>query len=60
MRFTSNHDENTWNGTEFERLGDAVETFAVLTTVIPGMPLLYNGQEAGTEQTLEVFRERSD
>lgn len=55
MRFTSNHDENTWNGTEFERLGDAAETFAVLTTVIPGMPLLYNGQEAGMNKRLQFF-----
>jgi glycosidase len=55
MRFTSNHDENTWNGTEFERLGDAVETFAVLTAVIPGMPLLYNGQEAGLNKRLQFF-----
>lgn len=55
MRFTSNHDENTWNGTEFERLGDAAETFAVLATVIPGMPLIYNGQEAGMNKRLQFF-----
>jgi glycosidase len=55
MRFTSNHDENSWNGTEFERLGDAVETFAVLTAVIPGMPLVYSGQEAGYNKRLEFF-----
>src|SRR5690606_25660252 len=30
MNFTSNHDENAWNGTEYERLGEAVETFAAL------------------------------
>ena len=55
MRFTSNHDENTWNGTEFERLGDAAETFAALTVVIPGMPLIYNGQEAGMNKRLKFF-----
>jgi glycosidase len=55
MQFTSNHDENTWNGTEFERLGDAAEMFAVLTYVIPGMPLIYNGQEAGFNKRLEFF-----
>lgn len=55
MRFTSNHDENTWNGTEFERLGDAAETFAALTVVIPGMPLVYNGQEAGMNKRLKFF-----
>lgn len=55
MRFTSNHDKNSWEGTEFERLGDAAETFAVLTTVIPGMPLIYNGQEAGMNKRLKFF-----
>ena len=47
MRFTTNHDENSWNGTEFERLGDAASTFAALTFLIPGMPLIYSGQETG-------------
>jgi len=55
MQFTSNHDENTWNGTEFERLGEAAEMFAVLIYVIPGMPLIYNGQEAGFNKRLDFF-----
>ncbi len=55
MQFTSNHDENSWNGTEFERLGDGVETFAVLTCVIPDMPLVYTGQEAGNTNRLSFF-----
>ncbi len=55
MQFTDNHDENTWNGTVFERLGDAAETFAVLTFTLPGMPLIYTGQEAGLNKRLEFF-----
>ncbi len=55
MQFTSNHDENTWNGTEFERLGDATEMFAAFTNVIPGMPLIYNGQEAAFNRRLAFF-----
>lgn len=55
MQFTDNHDENTWNGTVFERLGESAETFAVLTYVIPGMPLIYSGQEAGNNKRLEFF-----
>lgn len=55
MQFTDNHDENTWNGTVFERLGDAAETFAVLTYTLPGMPLIYTGQEAGLNKRLEFF-----
>lgn len=55
MYFTSNHDENSWNGTVYERLGDGVETFAALTYVMPGMPLIYSGQEAGLDKRLEFF-----
>lgn len=55
MQFTDNHDENTWNGTVFERLGDAAENFAVLTFTLPGMPLIYTGQEAGLNKRLEFF-----
>jgi len=55
MQFTSNHDKNSWNGTVFERLGDGVETFAVLTCVIPDMPLVYSGQEAGNTKRLSFF-----
>jgi len=55
MQFTSNHDENSWNGTEFERLGNSVETFAVLTCLIPDMPLVYTGQEAGNNKRLSFF-----
>jgi alpha-amylase len=55
MHFTSNHDENSWNGTEYERMGDAVETFAALTFVTPGMPLIYNGQEYDFNKRLKFF-----
>jgi glycosidase len=55
MQFTSNHDENSWNGTAYERLGDAVKTFATFSFVIPGMPLIYNGQEACMDKRLEFF-----
>lgn len=55
MQFTSNHDENSWNGTVFERLGDGAETFAVLTCLIPDMPLVYTGQEAGNTKRLSFF-----
>lgn len=59
MYFTSNHDENSWNGTEFERMGDAAEAFAALTYVLPGMPLIYNGQEVGLDRRLAFFEKDS-
>lgn len=55
MQFTSNHDENSWAATEFKRLGDGVLTFAVLKSTIPGMPLIYNGQEAAMDKMLAFF-----
>ena len=55
MNFTSNHDENTWAGTVFDRYGDGAKTFAALTYFIPGMPLLYNGQEYGLNKRLQFF-----
>lgn len=55
MRFTSNHDENSWNGTVFERLGKGAATFAVLTCTMDGMPLVYDGQEAGMNKRLKFF-----
>lgn len=55
MVFTSNHDENSWNGTEYERLGNAVEVFAALSFTMPGMPLIYNGQEYDLNKRLKFF-----
>lgn len=55
MTFTSNHDENSWNGTVTERFGIAQRTFAVLTFLVKGMPLIYSGQEAGLNKKLSFF-----
>jgi glycosidase len=55
MNFTSNHDVNSWDGTEYERLGPLALPFAVLTALLPGMPMLYSGQEAGLDRRLAFF-----
>ena len=55
MNFTSNHDENSWAGTEMERMGDAADLFAAFTYVIPGMPMIYTGQEYGNHHRLQFF-----
>ncbi len=55
MYFTTNHDENAWNGTVWERLGDAAPAYQVLCYAMPGMPLIYNGQEAGLNKRLSFF-----
>ncbi|MBF9142271.1 alpha-amylase family glycosyl hydrolase [Hymenobacter properus] len=55
MHFTSNHDVNSWDGTEYERLGPLALPFAVLTALLPGMPMLYSGQEAALNRRLAFF-----
>ncbi len=55
MLFITNHDENSWNGTVAERLGDAHKAIAVLTYTLPGMPLIYSGQEVGLNKRLLFF-----
>lgn len=56
MHFTTNHDENSWNGTEFERMGEGAQAFAVLTYVFDGIPLIYSGQEEPLRRRLEFFK----
>ncbi len=55
LNFTSNHDENSWAGTEFERMGDAYATFAAFTYIAPGIPLIYTGQEYANDKRLRFF-----
>lgn len=56
MYFTVNHDENSWNGTEYERFGDAAKTFAVWTmTMKRSIPLVYSGQEEPNKRRLKFF-----
>lgn len=56
MYFTTNHDENSWNGTEFEKYGDAYKAFAVFTqTMYESIPLIYSGQEEPNKKRLKFF-----
>jgi 1,4-alpha-glucan branching enzyme len=55
LNFTSNHDENSWQGSAIERIHYLLEPFSVLTFLIPGMPLIYSGQEAGNYRRLKFF-----
>ncbi|HRD58443.1 MAG TPA: alpha-amylase family glycosyl hydrolase [Ferruginibacter sp.] len=54
--FTTNHDENSWNGTEYEKFGNAAPAFAVLTqTFAQSIPLIYSGQEMPNKRRLKFF-----
>lgn len=55
MTFVSNHDKNAWEGTEFEQFGPALEAAIVLSVVGEGIPMIYNGQEAGNDRRLSFF-----
>jgi len=55
MVYTENHDQNAWEGTEFERFGPALDNAIVLSFVGAGMPLIHNGQEAGNAKRLQFF-----
>jgi glycosidase len=53
--FTTNHDENSWNGTEYEKYGSAAKAFAVMNATWKGVPLVYSGQELPNTKRLEFF-----
>jgi glycosidase len=59
MNFITNHDENSWNGTINERLGESWEAMAVLSYSLRGMPLIYSGQEVGLDHRLSFFEKDS-
>lgn len=55
MTFTSDHDENSWAGSDPELYGKAFKPFAVLAATVPGMALVYSGQEAVLDKRLKFF-----
>ena len=56
MSFTSNHDENSWSGSEQSRFGAALEAMIALTFVLPkSLPLIYTGQEIGCDHSFAFF-----
>ena len=56
MSFTSNHDENSWSGSEQSRFGASLEVMTALTFLMPStMPLIYTGQEVGYDHSFEFF-----
>ncbi len=53
--FTTNHDENSWTGTEYEKYGNAAKAFAVFACTWQGVPLVYSGQESPNKKRLQFF-----
>jgi glycosidase len=55
LNMITNHDKNSWEGTEFEKFGDGVKTFASFIFTTSGMPMIYTGQEVGLTKRLKFF-----
>ncbi len=53
--YTSNHDENSWNGTEYEKYGAQAACLAVFSCLWNGLPLIYSGQELPNYKRLQFF-----
>ena len=60
MRFTTNHDKNAYDAPPVIRYGiDGATAMAVLLHTLPGVPLMYNGQEAGSDRYLSLFEKET-
>ncbi|OWK74323.1 alpha-amlyase [Flavobacteriaceae bacterium JJC] len=55
LNFTDNHDKNSWEGNQYSNFGPALKAVTVFTVMMDGMPLVYNGQEAGLDRSLNFF-----
>ncbi|MBB3777095.1 glycosidase [Erythromicrobium ramosum] len=55
MVYTDNHDQNSWDGVAAEIYGPAYEAGIALSFTGPGLPLIYNGQEADNDRQLKFF-----
>ncbi len=55
MVYTDNHDQNSWDGIASDIYGPAYPAAIALSFVGPGIPLIYNGQEADLDRQLAFF-----
>lgn len=55
MWFTTNHDENSWNGTAFEKYGNHVQALSVFNATYHGIPLIYSAEEDMLNKRLKFF-----
>jgi len=55
MNFIDNHDKNSWEGNQYSNFGEALKAVTVFTFLMDGIPLVYSGQEAGLDRSLEFF-----
>jgi glycosidase len=60
LRFTTNHDKNAWDAPAVEKFGmGGLKLATVLVNTLPGVPLLYTGEEVANDQKLSLFEKVS-
>ena len=58
LRFNTNHDENAFDAPSIERYGPGGDGLTVaLIATLPGVPLIYNGDEVGNSKRLSLFEQ---
>jgi glycosidase len=56
MRFTTNHDKNAWDAPAVTKFGaDGLRLGVVLVNTLPGVPMIYTGEEVANNDTLSLF-----
>ena len=55
MNFLDNHDENSWGRVMIHHFGSLVYPMMTLNFTLPGIPMIYSGQEAKLAKKLEFF-----
>jgi glycosidase len=56
LRFVTNHDKNAWDAPAVKKFGPAgLKIATVLINTLPGVPLLYNGEEVANDRPLDLF-----
>jgi cyclomaltodextrinase / maltogenic alpha-amylase / neopullulanase len=56
MRFNTNHDKNAWESSAVNKYGvDRLKLTAVLINTIPGVPMIYTGEEVANNKKLSLF-----
>lgn len=56
LRFNTNHDKNAWDAPAVEKFTPAgAKATAVLIFTMPGVPMVYNGEEVGNPKPLRLF-----
>ena len=56
MRFATNHDKNAWDEPAVLRYGpEGLRLATVLVNTLPGVPLIYTGEEVANDRKLSLF-----